>query len=58
MSRNPILARIKLTPNRSVLTKRTPDLLTNLPDRAVWVELLPDCARGREDGGVLWAGER
>jgi hypothetical protein len=53
MSRNPILARIKLTPNRSIFTKRTSDLLANLPDRAVRVELLADCTGRGEDRRVL-----
>lgn len=59
MSRNPILARIKLAPNHALFTQRTANLLSNLPDGAVGVELLADCAGGGEDGGVLfgwWVG--
>ena len=55
MSRYPILARIKLAPNRPILPKRAPNLLANLPDRAVCVELLADCAGRGEDRGVLRA---
>lgn len=38
MSRNAILARIKLTPNNTILAKRSTDLLTNLSYRTIGVD--------------------
>ena len=38
MSRNTILARIKLTSNNAVLAQRASNLLSNLADSALWVD--------------------
>lgn len=51
--RNPILPRIELLPYHPVLIERTTHRLRDRPQRAVRVEVLPDCAGGGEDAWVL-----
>jgi len=53
VSRNAILARIKLASNDSVLAEWSANGLANLTDCAVGVELLSDRAGGGDDRGVL-----
>lgn len=51
--RNPILPRIELLPYYPILIERTTHRLRDRPQRAVRVEVLPDCAGGGEDAWVL-----
>ena len=52
--RNPILPRVELFPHHPVLIERTTHRLRDRPQRAVRVEVLPDCAGGGEDAWVLF----
>jgi hypothetical protein len=48
MARDTVLARIELGSNDAVLAKGTTDSLADGTDGAVGVELLADCAGGRD----------
>jgi hypothetical protein len=53
VSCDPILARIKLASNNSILAERSTNLLANLADGTVRVELLANGARRGDYAGVL-----
>lgn len=50
---NPILGRVKLTSNHSVLAKRSADCFADLADGSVRVEMLAYCAFGGEHTWIL-----